>query len=105
MFGTMLHFGSDAQKYFSLKYKTGLITEGFFACMRNVNYLGEFLIYSGFALLSMSWLGFVGITIFLAGAFVPNMIRKDKSLSRYPGFVEYKRKLGFSSQNFSKTRC
>ena len=53
VFGTMLHFGSDAQKYFTLKYKSGLITEGFFKRCRNTNYLGEFLIYTGFALLTM----------------------------------------------------
>jgi protein-S-isoprenylcysteine O-methyltransferase Ste14 len=88
--GTMLHFGSDAQKYFTLKYKAGLITEGFFRTNRNTNYLGEFLIYAGFALLTMSWIGFIGLTAFFVGAFVPNMMRKDKSLSRYSEFAAYK---------------
>jgi len=95
VFGTMLHFGSDAQKYFTLKYKSsGLITEGFFNRCRNTNYLGEFLIYTGFALLTMSWIGFVGIGAFMAGAFIPNMIKKDKSLSRYPEFALYKKTSG-----------
>lgn len=48
--GVFLHYGSDAQKYFTLKYHSGLITEGFFARCRNTNYLGEVLIYSSFAL-------------------------------------------------------
>lgn len=39
--GVFLHFASDAQKYYTLKYKTGLITEGFFARCRNTNYLAE----------------------------------------------------------------
>lgn len=95
VFGTMLHFGSDAQKFFTLKYRAGLITEGFFARMRNVNYLGEFMIYSGYALLSMTWIGFIGIAAFLIGAFIPNMIKKEKSLSRYPAFAEYKARSGF----------
>lgn len=93
--GTMLHFGSDAQKYFTLKYKPGLITEGFFHSNRNTNYLGELMIYSGFALLTMSWVGFIGVSLFFVGAFVPNMIRKDKSLSRYPEFAAYKKRSGF----------
>jgi len=90
----MLHFASDAQKHFTLKYKSGLITEGFFAKCRNTNYLGELMIYSGFGLLTMSWIGFIGIAAFFAGAFIPNMIRKDKSLSRYAEFTEYKKKSG-----------
>lgn len=95
MIGVMLHFSSDAQKYFTLKYKPGLITEGFFSRCRNTNYLGELMIYSGFAFLTVSWLGFIGIATFFIGAFIPNMIKKDKSLSRYPGFANYKRQSGF----------
>lgn len=94
MLGTMLHFASDAQKFYMLKYRPGLITEGFFARSRNTNYLGELMIYCGFASLSASWLGFLGITAFGAGAFIPNMIRKDKSLARYPGFVSYRKQSG-----------
>lgn len=94
MIGVMLHYSSDAQKYFTLKYRPGLITEGFFSRCRNTNYLGELMIYSGFAVLTVSWVGFIGIAIFFAGAFVPNMIKKDKSLSRYPNFVSYKKESG-----------
>lgn len=99
MFGVMLHYGSDAQKYFTLKYKPGLITEGFFARCRNTNYLGELLIYSGFGLLTVSWIGFIGITAFFIGAFIPNMIKKDKSLSRYPDFENYKKQSGLLFPN------
>ncbi len=95
VFGTMLHFGSDAQKYFTLKYKQGLITEGFFKRCRNTNYLGEFLIYSGFALLTMHWIGFLGLVVFVVAAFIPNMFAKDKSLARYPQFSDYKKASGF----------
>lgn len=94
MFGVMLHYGSDAQKYFTLKYKSGLITEGYFSRCRNINYLGELMIYSGFALLTVSWLGFIGIVAFFVGAFIPNMIKKDNSLSRYPEFAAYKKQTG-----------
>jgi steroid 5-alpha reductase family enzyme len=94
MFGVMLHYSSDAQKYYTLKYKPGLIKEGFFARCRNTNYLGELMIYCGFAMLSMSWMGFIGIAGFFAGAFIPNMLKKDKSLSRYEAFENYKRNSG-----------
>lgn len=92
--GLVLHYGSDAQKYFTLKYHRGLITEGFFARCRNTNYLGEILIYLPFALLSMHWLPFVILGGFVAGVFVPNMRKKDQSLSRYPEFAAYQARSG-----------
>jgi protein-S-isoprenylcysteine O-methyltransferase Ste14 len=94
LFGTLLHFTSDAQKYFTLKYRPGLITEGFFARCRNTNYLGEILIYLSFALLSQHWLPFLILGAFVGFVFVPNMLKKDRSLSRYPEFEEYQTKSG-----------
>jgi protein-S-isoprenylcysteine O-methyltransferase Ste14 len=92
--GVLLHFGSDAQKYFTLKYRTGLITEGFFLRCRNPNYLGEILIYLGFAIVTQSWIPFAILGAFVAGVFVPNMLKKDLSLSRYPEFAAYKQNSG-----------
>jgi steroid 5-alpha reductase family enzyme len=92
--GVFLHFASDTQKYYTLKYKTGLITEGFFARCRNTNYLGEVLIYLAFAMLTQHWLPFLILGLFIAMIFVPNMLKKDKSLSRYPEFEEYQENSG-----------
>lgn len=94
IFGIFLHYASDAQKYYTLKYQRGLITEGFFARCRNTNYLGEVLIYFSFALLTQHWLPFAILGGFVFGLFVPNMLKKDQSLSRYPGFAEYKNRSG-----------
>ena len=92
--GVFLHYASDAQKYYTLKYKSGLITEGLFARCRNTNYLGEIFIYLSFAMLSMHWLPFVILGGFGAGLFLPNMLKKEKSLSRYPEFDVYKANSG-----------
>ncbi len=92
--GVFLHYSSDAQKYFTLKYRPGLITEGFFARCRNTNYLGEILIYTGFALLAQHWLPFAILSFFAVIVFLPNMRKKDDSLSRYPDFEEYKANSG-----------
>jgi steroid 5-alpha reductase family enzyme len=94
IFGVFLHYGSDAQKYFTLKYKSGLITEGFFSRSRNPNYLGEILIYLGFAMLSYHWLPLLILVTFTSVVFVPNMLKKDKSLSRYPEFAAYQQRSG-----------
>ena len=92
--GVFLHFASDAQKYFSLKLKKDLIKDGFFKNIRNTNYLGEILIYLSFAILSMSFIPFVILAIFFFIVFLPRMIKKDKSLTKYNSFEEYKKKTG-----------
>ncbi len=92
--GVFLHYVSDAQKHYTLKYHSGLITEGFFARSRNTNYLGEILIYTSFAVLVQHWLPFLILAVFTAGLFIPNMKKKDQSLSRYPEFAGYKARSG-----------
>jgi len=88
--GVFLHFASDSQKYFTLKLKKELITEGFFKYSRNTNYLGEILIYLSFAILSMNFIPFIILLIFFIIVFLPRMIKKDKSLRKYEGFDKYK---------------
>ncbi|BAB77459.1 methyltransferase family protein (plasmid) [Anabaena sp. FACHB-709] len=94
IFGVFLHFVSDAQKYYTLKYQKGLITEGFFARCRNTNYLGEIFIYTAFAMLTQHWLPFLILGGFISTIFIPNMLKKDKSLSRYSEFDDYKNRSG-----------
>ncbi|GAB4242967.1 MAG: hypothetical protein Kow0049_32370 [Stanieria sp.] len=94
LLGIFLHYSSDAQKYYTLKYHQGLITEGFFARSRNTNYLGEILIYFSFALLAQHWLPFVILGGFALGVFIPNMRKKDQSLARYPEFESYQANSG-----------
>ena len=91
IFGVFLHFASDSQKYFSLKIKKELINDGFFKKIRNTNYLGEILIYLSFAILSMSYIPILILSIFIFLVFVPRMLKKDKSLSKYPLFEKYKK--------------
>lgn len=93
--GTFLHFCCDVQKYYVLKERQGLITDGFFSRSRNLNYLGEILIYLGFAILCehiFPSMFLFGMVIFV---FLPMMIKKEKSISRYKEFGEYKRKSNF----------
>ena len=92
--GVFLHFASDAQKYFTLKIKKELIQDGFFKKIRNTNYLGEILIYLSFAILSMSYIPFAILAVFFFIVFLPRMIKKDKSLSKYDSFNEYKQRSG-----------
>ena len=92
-FGIFLHYAADMQKHVQLKYNPGqLIEDGLMAKTRNINYFGELLIYLGFGMLAMHWLPLAVIALYLAIIWFPNMLKKDKSLARYAGFAEYKRK-------------
>ena len=100
--GVFLHFASDAQKYFTLKLKKELITEGFFKYSRNTNYFGEILIYLSFAILSMHFIPFIILLTFFIIVFLPRMIKKDKSLEKYEGFDEYKANSGLILPKFNE---
>lgn len=93
IFGMFLHYVSDAQKYFTLQLRPGLITNGFFRRSRNPNYLGELFIYFSYALLSGHWLPFVVLACWVTNFFV-RMRRKDKSLSRFEEFEGYRKRTG-----------
>ncbi len=93
--GVFLHFSADMQKHTSLTLRPGvLITESLWARVRNPNYLGELLIYAGFSLLPMHWAPMAVLLLIVGAVWVPNMLRKDKSLSRYQEFAAYRARSG-----------
>jgi protein-S-isoprenylcysteine O-methyltransferase Ste14 len=90
-FGVFTHFASDMQKTTALKLRPGeLITDGMFARLRNPNYFGELLIYSGFGLLAMHWLPILVLLVWIGFIWIPRMLRKEKVLGQLPGFEQYK---------------
>jgi steroid 5-alpha reductase family enzyme len=92
--GIFFHYVSDAQKFFTLRERKGLIEDGLFTSTRNPNYLGEILIYFSYALISMHWIPFVVLSAWIFGFFVRNMLRKDDGLSRHAGFAAFKSRTG-----------
>ena len=68
--------------------------KGLYKYISSPNYLGEILIYLSFAILSMSFIPLVILALFFSIVFLPRMIKKDKSLSKYDSFDEYKKKSG-----------
>jgi len=90
IFGVFFHFVSDMQKHTALRYQPEhLISDGMFQQVRNTNYFGELLIYMGFSLLAKHWLPPLIVFAYVLMVWLPNMRRKDRSLSRYPGFEAY----------------
>ena len=53
------------------------------------------MIYSAFGLLAWHWLAAVILLAVWLLVFVPNMVAKERSLSRYPEWAEYRRKSGW----------
>ena len=91
--GVFFHYAADMQKHAHLKLKPGvLITDGLMARCRNTNYFGGLLIYLSFALLSRHWIPIAVLFSFMVLIWFPNMRKKDKSLSRYENYAEYKKR-------------
>jgi protein-S-isoprenylcysteine O-methyltransferase Ste14 len=75
---------ADAQKYFTLRVKHGLITNGMYRFIRHPNYLGEMMTYGSFALMVWHWLPVVVLAWIWGGQFAVNMTLKEASMSGYP---------------------
>lgn len=98
--GVVLMMASDAQKHFTLAERRGLITTGFFARVRHPNYAGEMVLYASFAVVAghvAPWLVLAWVWL---GLFVPNMLGKEASMSRYPQWPSYKARTGMLLPRF-----
>ena len=100
----MIVYASDCQKYYTLRYNKSLITEGFYKYVRHPNYLGEMMIYGSFALLAQHWLPWLILAYWWTAMFYVNMQLIDASLSRYPGWEEYKVRTGMLLPSFNTKR-
>lgn len=92
MFGTALMIAADAQKYFTLRARPGLITDGVYRYIRHPNYLGEMMFYGSLALLVWHWFPVLVLGYVWGGLFATNMVLKEVSLSRYPEWPAYRKR-------------
>ena len=90
--GSAIMIGADAQKYFTLRVRPGLITDGMFRHVRHPNYLGEMMIYGSFALMVWHWIPALVLAFVWCTLFATNMVMKEASLSRHSGWVEYRKR-------------
>ena len=93
--GCVIMIAADAQKYYTLKYQRGLITDGMFKYIRHPNYLGEMMIYGSYALMVWHWLPPIVLAWVWIGLFTVNMNMKEASMSRYPQWAAYKKRTGW----------
>jgi protein-S-isoprenylcysteine O-methyltransferase Ste14 len=92
LLGSAIMIASDCQKYYTLRLKRGLITDGMHRYIRHPNYLGEMMIYGSFALMVGHWLPWVWLAVIWLGVFAVNMVMKEASMSRYPEWAAYKKR-------------
>ncbi|KAF0709622.1 Aste57867_5847 [Aphanomyces stellatus] len=97
--GSVLMMAADTQKHFTLKYKKGLISDGWLAWSRNTNYLGEMMIYLSFALLANHWIPYAWLAFMWSVVFMSNMVAKDLSIRKKEGGAAYIQKAGFLFPN------
>jgi protein-S-isoprenylcysteine O-methyltransferase Ste14 len=90
--GSAVMIAADAQKFFTLRERPGLIADGMFRFIRHPNYLGEMLIYFSFALMVWQAMAFAILAWVWLFLFAPNIAMKEASLSRHPGWPDYKRR-------------
>ena len=87
--GCVLVMSSDSQKYFTLLNQSGLISSGWFKKIRNINYLGEMMIYGSYAGVSQSWISWMILVFIWTFLFIPNIINKDTRNFKKDGGSEY----------------
>jgi protein-S-isoprenylcysteine O-methyltransferase Ste14 len=92
--GVVLMIAADGQRHYSIKFNPGLITGGVFRYTRNPNYLGEVMLYSAYAFLANHWIAWAIVAYATITTFFPNMYNKEASISRHPGWKEYKASSG-----------
>lgn len=90
--GCVIMTSADAQKYFTLRLRSGLISDGMFKYIRHPNYLGEMIIYTSFAMVIWHWIPVAILACIWIGLFAPNMIFKEARMSRHAEWSAYKKK-------------
>jgi len=105
LIGCVIMIAADAQKFFTLRERPGLITDGMFRYIRHPNYLGEMMIYGSFALMVWHWLPFVVLAWTWTGVFAVNMIVKEQRMSRHPGWGKYRDRTGWLLPRWNAARA
>ena len=90
MFGVVIMLLADSQKFYTLKYKKGLISDGLMKYTRNPNYLGEIMIYGSFILLVNDAISYACVIQVWVIVFTLRIWEKENSLKKKEGWSEYK---------------
>lgn len=87
--GVVFMMLTDAQKYLVLREKRGLITHCMMGWSRNLNYLGEMMLYGSFGVMCQRWEVWFIYSYMWGVVFMLRMVVKEYSLSKKAGWKEY----------------
>lgn len=93
--GVAVMLSADCQKFFTRRYRPGLVDEGMWARTRHPNYLGEMMIYASYALLVRHWMPWAILLWVWTVVFLPSMVAQEASLARHAGWRAYRARTGF----------
>jgi protein-S-isoprenylcysteine O-methyltransferase Ste14 len=87
--GIVLMMLTDAAKYYVLRERKGLITHKMHGWSRNMNYVGEIMLYASFGVLCQKWEVWAIFAYVWCLIFPLRMSCKDYSLSKKEGWDRY----------------
>ena len=90
IFGSLLNTAADVQKGTAKELGATLVADGAWRRVRHVNYLGDLLRYSSFAVIAGSpWAWLLPSSVL--ALYLPRMVKKEASMAeRYPDFQAYR---------------
>jgi hypothetical protein len=92
IFGVIFMLLTDGQKYLVLRERRGLITHCMNGWSRNLNYLGEMMLYGSFGVMCQRWEVWAIYGYMWGVVFMLRMVVKQYSLSKKAEWEEYKQR-------------
>ena len=90
IFGSLINTGADVQKMVAKNMGQGLVNDGIWHSVRNINYLGDLMRYSSFSVVAGSVWAFV-LPLIITLMYFQRINEKEKSMAaKYPDFEAYK---------------
>lgn len=89
IFGSLINTAADVQKMTAKSMGAKLVSTEIWRSVRNVNYFGDLMRYSSFAVVSGSlWSAILPLTVL--ALYIPRILDKEKSMSdKYSDFSQY----------------
>ncbi len=89
IFGSLINTSADVQKMTAKSMGAGLVKDGAWRHVRNINYLGDLMRYTSFAVVAGSpWAYILPGTI--AALYAQRILQKEQSMgNKYPDFEDY----------------
>ena len=91
--GCAIMIAADAQKFFTLRVQRGLITDGMHRYVRHPNYLGEIVMWTGWAVATWSTAG-LAFALYTAANLLPRAVAHHRWYRRqFPDYPAHRRAL------------